>query len=120
MSYNIYLYHPDVRSKAAAGQELDKIENPTIPEETRQRFTERLLKYDYELEADNPNGKEYIHKNRELPIQVVVFRTEIAFSIPYWADAENVVFEVLMTAHELADGGDLAVYDPQTGEWSEP
>jgi hypothetical protein len=119
MSYNIYLYHPDVKSKAASVEDLDEIDFPTIPDDTRQRFVQRLLKYNYELETDNPNGKEFIHKNRKWSIQVVVFRTEIAFSVPYWDDAENAVFEALQTAHELADGGDLVVYDPQTEEWSE-
>lgn len=119
MSYNIYLYHADVKSKAASVDELEEIDMPTIPEDTRQRFVERLLKYDYELETDNPIGKEYIHKNRKWSIQVVVFKTEIAFSVPYWDDAENAVFEALQTAHELADGGDLVVFDPQTEEWSE-
>jgi hypothetical protein len=48
-----------------------------------------------------------------------VFRTEIAFSVPYWDDAENAIFEALQTARELADIGDIVVYDPQTGGWSE-
>jgi hypothetical protein len=74
------------------------------------------LKYDYELESKNPNCTEYIHKNRKWSIQVAVFSTEIAFSVPYWDDAENAIFEALQTAHELADNGDIVVYDPQSGE----
>ena len=119
MSYNIYLYHPDVKFKAASVDELDEIDMPTIPEDTRQQFVERLLKCDYELETDNPISKQYVHKNRKWSIQVVVFNTEIAFSVPYWDDAENAVFKALQTAHELADGGNLVVFDPQTEEWSE-
>jgi hypothetical protein len=119
MSYNVYLYHPDVKAAASAGAEIDEIDLPAIPEDVRQRFVERLLKYDYELETKNPNCTEYIHKNRKWSIQVAVFRTEIAFSVPYWNDAENAIFEALQTAHELCDTGEMVVFDPQTGDWSE-
>jgi len=119
MSYNIYLYRPEVKAAALAGAELDEFEHPVIPDEVRQGFIDRLLKYDYELESTTPRRAEYIHKNRAWSIQVVVYSSEIAFSIPYWDDAENAIFEALQTAHELADTGDLVVYDPQTGEWSE-
>ena len=119
MSYNVYLYHPDVKTAAATGAEIDEIDVPIIPEEVRQRFVDRLLRHDYELETTNPNCTEYIHKNRKWSIQVAVFRTEIAFSVPYWDDAENAIFEALQTAHELAHNGDIVVYDPQTEEWSE-
>jgi hypothetical protein len=93
MSYNVYIYHPDVKAAASAGAEIDEIDLPAIPDDVRQRFVERLLKYDYELETKNPNCTEYIHKNRNWSIQVAVFRTEIAFSVPYWDDAENAIFE---------------------------
>lgn len=119
MSYHVYLYHPDVKSSAATGAELDSFTHPEIPEEVRQRFVERLLKYDYVLEADNPNCREFIHTNQAWSVQVAVFSTEIAFSVPYWKDVKNAVFEALQTAHELSDTGELVVYDPQTGEWIE-
>lgn len=119
MSYNLYLYHPDVKAIAASGAEIDEIDVPLIPEDVRQRLIDRLLKYDYELGTANPNCTEYIHKNRRWSIQVAVFRTEIAFSVPYWDDAESAIFDALQTAHELADTGEIVVYDPQTGEWSE-
>ncbi len=119
MSYNIYLYHPDVKTQAAAGAELDGFPHPEIPDVVRQRFVDRLLKYDYKLESDRPQCREFIHTNKVWSIQVAVFPAEIAFSVPYWDDAENAIFEAMQTAHELADTGELAVYDPQTGEWSE-
>lgn len=119
MSYNVFLYHPDMKAAAADGAEIDEIDVPLIPEDVRQRFVDRLLKYDYELETTDPDCTEYIHKNRKWSIQITVFNTEIAFSVPYWDDAENAIFKALQTAHELADSGDIVVYDPQTGEWSE-
>lgn len=119
MSYSVYLYHPDVKVAAAGGADIDAIDVPPIPEDVRQRFVDRLLQYDYELETTNSTCAEYIHKNRKWSIQVAVFLTEIAFSVPYWDDAENAIFEALQAARELADIGDIVVYDPQTGEWSE-
>ncbi len=92
MSYNVYLYHPVVKAAASAGAEIDEIDLPAISEVVRQRFVERLLKYEYELESKNPNCTEYIHKNRKWSIQVAVFRTEIAFSVPYWDDAPRMRF----------------------------
>jgi len=119
MSYDIYLYRPEVKTASLGGAELDEFDHPVIPDDVQQRFADRLLKYDYELESTNANCTEYIHNNKKWSIQVAVFPTEIAFSVPYWDDAENAIFEALQTAHELADDDDLFVYDPQTGEWSE-
>lgn len=119
MSYDVYLYHPDVKTALQNGAELDEVDCPVIPNEVRQQFIERLLKYDFELESQNANCTEFIHKNKKWSIQVAVFSTEIAFTVPYWEDVENAVFEALQTAHELADTGQLAVYDPQTGEWND-
>lgn len=119
MSYDIYLYGPEVKTAFLSGAELDKIENPLIPDDVRQRFADRLLNYDYELQSKNPTCTEYVHKNKDWSIQVAVFQTEIVFSVPYWNDAENAIFEALQTAHELADHDDLFVFNPQTGEWSD-
>jgi hypothetical protein len=119
MSYNVYLYHPDVKAAAADGAEIDEIELPVIPDEVRQRFVERLLEYDYELETKDSNCAEYIHKNRKWSIQVAVFRTEIAFSIPYWEDGEHAIIDALQTTHELCDTGEMVVFDSQTGNWGE-
>ena len=52
-------------------------------------------------------------------IQVSVFKTEIAFSIPFWDDAENAIMEASMTACEIAYDVNLRVYDPQADTWIE-
>ena len=119
VSYDIYLYHPEVKSAALRGAELDGSDHPAIPDNVKNDFTHRLLKYDYKQESVSADCTEFVHNNDNWSIQVNVFRSEIAFSVPYWDDVENAVFEALRTAHELADNDDLVVYDPQTGEWSE-
>ena len=48
-----------------------------------------------------------------------VSHLKLLFSVPYWNDAENAIFEALQTAHELCDTGEMVVFDPQTGDWSE-
>ena len=117
MSYSILLYHPDVKALIKSGKDFEEIDTPVIPEPSRQKFAERLVRYDYRLDPDEPGDASYIHKNEKWGIQVTIFDSEIAFSVPYWNDAENAIFEEIPIAHELIDGGDVVVFDPQTGAW---
>jgi hypothetical protein len=118
MSYNIYLYPQEVRTASLAGVDFEEIDGPAISPDIIERFKERLLRFGYALESTNPGSTEYIHPNKKWSIQVSIHKTMIAFSIPYWKDAKNAIFEALMTASELADGVGLCMYDPQADEWN--
>lgn len=119
MSYGISLHPREIKLAHQAGAELDEFKHAPIPEAVREAFIERLLRRQYELESTNATCKTFVHRKKEWGLTVNVFKTEISFSVPYWGDAENAIFEAIMTAHELCDSGDLFVYDQQTGEWSE-
>lgn len=114
MSYDIYLY--DISAKNNTN--FDPENPPDIPASVLNTFKQRLLNHDYRVAHEESDHAEYEHTNAKWGIQVNVFPTEIAFSVPYWDDAEDAMFEALMTANELCDDQRLAVYDPQDGSWS--
>ncbi len=117
MSYNVSLYTSDVKDADLAGTDLEDLQDIPIPEDLRAQFKTKIEKFRYQIESNSASCTEYIHPNPKWGIQVVVFKSQIAFSIPYWDDSENAIMEALMTAHEIADDLGLCVYDPQTGEW---
>jgi hypothetical protein len=117
MSYNVSLYTNAVKVAVLAGSDLEDLQNIPIPDEILSQFKMRIEKFGYKIESTNATCNEYIHPNPKWAIQVVVFKTQIAFSIPYWDDSENAIMDALMTAHEIADDLGLSVYDPQTNGW---
>lgn len=117
MSYTVSLYTSDVKDAALAGTDLEDLQNIPIPADLLEKFKTRIEKFRYKIETNNASCAEYIHPNPKWGVHVVVFKTQIAFSIPYWDDSENAIMEALMTAHEIADDLGLCVYDPQTDEW---
>jgi hypothetical protein len=117
MSYAIYLYHPEVKDKASQGLDLDAFEHPALPESTVQRFLARLSKYGYRPEHQSPDCQDFVKNVGTCPVQVRVFKTEIAFSVPFSNDFQNGVFEALQTSAELCDADDLVTYNPQEGTW---
>ncbi len=119
MSYAISIYHPDVRTRAVSGVELDEIEHPRIPEAVRQSFITSITAYGYELETENKVSEAYVKGVGSCPIEITVFRNMISFNVPYWSDSEKAIFEALQDASEICHGHDLVIHNPQTGEWIE-
>lgn len=119
MSYAIHLYHPDVKAAVDRGEELDDITFPEIPEAIRQEFIRILKSYGYVLESESDQCIQYIHTNKEWGIEVCVFPTQIAFSVPFWDQAEDAIFEASMAAFEIAHDVNLLVFRPAEGEWDE-
>lgn len=117
MSYDIYIYDKSAKEIDISSEKFGGCDMPKIPPEKIEAFKNRLLKYEYTLSHEDEKHAEYEHKNRNWGIQVNIFKTEIAFTVPYWDDADNAIFEALLTASELCDNGDLLVYDPQNGDW---
>ncbi|MFY8071301.1 MAG: hypothetical protein ACOVNQ_06410 [Pirellula sp.] len=61
-----------------------------------------LFSLGYTIESENPNCTEFIHLNAAWALQVAVFKTEIAFFVPYWDDADNAIAEAKIHARLLA------------------
>jgi hypothetical protein len=118
MSYDIYIYHSTVKEKVGQGLAIDEFEPPFLLEEDVKRFLDRLPGYGYQLEFEDKEHKEFIKTVSDCPIQVHLYTTEIAFSIPYWKNCEEAIFEALQDASVLSDSGSMVIYDPQTGEWA--
>ncbi len=116
MSYSIYIFHASVKDKVDSGLELDAFEHQPIEPSEVLSFIDRLALYGYK--QDGQNTSEFVKKVDECPIQVTVFNSEIAFSIPYWEGSEDAIFEALQDASELADSDSIVMFDPQTEEWS--
>lgn len=118
MSYDVYIYHVEVAKKTQSGIALDAFEHTPIDVADMSRFLDRIAKYGYERD-NTAGGIEFTKEVAGCAIQVAVFPTEIAFSIPFWEDLQDALTEARMDAIELSDSETTAVYDPQNDDWIE-
>lgn len=119
MSYTIAIYHPSVRSLVESGQELDEFEHPPLDPSAVARFIDTLAQYGYGSEPSTAECRAFVKDVSGCPVQVHVFTTEIAFSVPTGRNSEDAVFEALQDASELVDAEHMSLFDPQTGEWTD-
>ena len=119
MSYDIYIYNALAKTLADKDPLVEPVAYPPIGIEDIKIFMQRLEKYGYRLEGEYGDHKEYLKSSEQCPIQVSIYATEIAFSVPCWENSDVAIFEALQDASELSDLETLACYDPQTGEWLE-
>jgi hypothetical protein len=119
MSYSVQIFHPQVRKQTEQGREIDEFDHPPLDPSAVEKFVNNLSKYEYSLEATTPQYREFVRHIDGCPIQVAVFTTEIAFSVPYWQNSENAIFEALQDASELIEPEHMALFNPQVGEWAE-
>jgi hypothetical protein len=117
VSYSVLIFDASVKAAAAAGQELDEFKHAPISSSDMERFLARLEKYGYELESENPRSREYVKHVAGCPIQLSVFPSEIAFSVPFWKGSESAIPEALQDASELSDSETTVLFNPQTNEW---
>lgn len=117
MSYTVSIFAAEVKQKQLQGLDLDEFEHPEFDPGLLGKFLERLLRYGYVLESANALSKEYVRQAGTCPIQVAVFKTQIAFSVPFWDGCEEAIAEAVQDASELAEPDVWAVYDPQTEDW---
>src|SRR5438105_1135581 len=103
MSYNIYIYNRTVFDQVKKGLELDGFKLEPISQPDMARFLKRLQGYHYEKRTETAICTEFLRDVSGCPIQVAVFRTEIAFSVPSWKNSEAAIIEALQDASELAD-----------------
>jgi hypothetical protein len=119
VSYGFQLYSPDVRNKTAQGLEMDEFTHPHLDKGAVERFVSKLIEYGYEPESTTPRCREFVKHVGRCPVQVAVFVSEIAFSIPYRPGSQEAIFEALQDASELIDGENMAMFNRQDGEWRE-
>jgi hypothetical protein len=113
MSYEIYIFHREVKQKVDEGLDIDEFEPPPIDASDVDRILGRLGPCGYELTFQRDDMKEYSKTVEGHPLQLSVFDTEIAFS----AGSSEAISQAIRDAHELAGSGDLVTFDPQTDEW---
>ena len=119
MSYSFQLYHPTVRERTRQGNELDTFEHPRLETAAVSEFVNGLAQYGYKLESSTANSRHFVKSVGGCPIQVGVYESEIAFSIPYWKNSEDAIFEALQDASELADFEHMAMFNPQDDVWAD-
>ncbi len=122
MSYDIFIYPPEVKKMMDQGRSLDDITLPVIPSSLIASFCQRIEQYyDYEVEHENNGCRTYKHKNDAWGVTVDVRSESIYFRIPYWSQFDSAIAEAYLTANELCDHGELLVFDPQVEDsWGEP
>jgi len=116
MSYDIGLYDKTFLKKAIDDDLGDYTVAPALSTTTLASIKDRLSSLGYAIESENPNCTEFIHQNAAWALQVAVFKTEIAFSVPYWDDADNAIAQAKIHARLLAQEFDLGLTDQQDGE----
>ena len=119
MSYDIYLFHPSVRQQVEQGRELDEFNHPPLDSSAVEKFINNLAAYGYRLESTTPECRSFIKNMDGCPIQVSVFTTEIAFTIPYWENSQDAIREALQDACDIPEPEAMVLFDPQTGEWTD-
>lgn len=119
MSYSVQIYHPQVREQAEHGLELDEFQHPPLDPSAVERFVSKLTNYGYSLEASTPACREFVKHINGCPVQVAIFTTEIAFSVPYWQNAQDAIFEALQDASEIIEPDHMVLFNPQDGEWTD-
>jgi hypothetical protein len=113
MSYDLQIYHREVKTQIETGLELDAFEHPKLETEDVEGFLVRLGKYGYTLESETSEVKTF----EKGSITVNVFETMIAFTVPYGLDDDS-IFDALQDSSELIDTGNLALFNPQEDEWT--
>lgn len=121
MSYTIAIYPVELMQYIQNGGDWDdeQAESITFTEGTLKRLLERLIRCDYKLTHERDGIQEYEKSFGNLPVQVSVSDTEVAFSCPYWEGFSDHVFDIRMDALELSDSEELAFHDPQEDEWNQ-
>ncbi len=119
MSYDIGIYHPEVRGRVEGGEDLDGFEHPQLDSAAASRFVESLAAYGYNAEPSAPDHRAFVKNVSGNEVLVHVFPTEIAFSVPYGKNSKDAIFEALQDASEILDSKHMCMFDPQTGEWAD-
>ena len=116
MSYDIGLYDKTFLRKAIDEDLGDYTVAPPLSLAVLASIKDRLLSLGYTIESDSVNCTEFIHPNDSWALQISVFQTEIAFSVPYWDDSENAIAQAKLHARLLAQEFNLGLTDQQDGE----
>jgi len=116
MSYDIALYDKIFLKRAIKEKLGDWTGSDPIPESTLHNIREALIKSGYTLEFEGDDYQEYEKKMSGCPVEVSVFKNEIAYTIPYWENAEEAVAAAIIEAKNLAKMNDLGYFDGQEDE----
>jgi hypothetical protein len=117
VSYNLQIFHRDVKTRVESGLELDAFEHPNLETADLEEFLGKIGAYGYTSEAETsgaetPDAQTFVKGS----ITLHVFETMIAFSVPYGTEREE-IFEALQDSSELVTGN-LALFNPQEDEWT--
>jgi hypothetical protein len=116
MSYDIGLYEKNFLKRATAEDLGDFTVAPQFSAAQIAAIKERVVALGYSVESDGAGCTEFIHPKASWGLQVSVFKTEVAFSVPYWKDAQAAIAQAKSDARRLAQEFDLGLSDPQDGE----
>jgi hypothetical protein len=116
MSYDILLCRPAFLKRALEENLGDWTDAEPISERSLLLIREWLLDKGYIVEHEREGCRELVHLNSKWGLQVSLFKAEVAFTIPYWDEADIAIDVARSDAKELAKFAGLGYYDPQTGD----
>ena len=116
MNYTISIYRDEVRT---ANPTLDFLEEdhriPAFSDTQRATLQRRLAHYKYTVVSLSDTLTEYERREGNWSTSAYLSNNTLTFSCH--AGNQDALFEVLMTASELCDGGDLCILNLQEGTW---
>ena len=98
MSYDLQIFHREVKTQVETGLELDAFEHPILETGDVKEFLVRLGKYGYTLETETHEVKTF----EKGSITVNMFETMIAFNVPYGLKDDS-IFNALQDSSELIE-----------------
>ena len=115
MSYSCHIYSCSEKANSNIGKKAESLQLNKIEASTLNEFQQRLKKYQYKLQRINGDSQHYEKEIASSVIEVIVTPNCISFSVAY--NNPDLIFKLLQDATELSDSEELALYNPQTGEW---
>lgn len=118
MSYDVSLFRKEL-AEQYPGPDFDFLEDensiPKFSDELFENLKQRLIRYKYQVENEEPNCITFNFKGGRHGITVRLFRNQVAFSCA--GLGSEGVFEINQTASEFTMLEALAKLDLQDGGW---
>lgn len=118
MSYDVSLFRKELAEKYP-GPDFDFLEDeasiPKFSDEQFEKIKQRLIRFKYQVESEEPNCITFNYKGGQHGITVRLYRNQVSFSCA--GLGSEGVFEISQTASEFTMLDELAKLDLQSDGW---
>ena len=116
----VRIYDRSIVERVAGDEEPISELATEISDRITQEFKQRLENSNYRLLRHKDEVDEYVYDGtKSWSLKVMIGTREICFTAPRTKSFNSsLIFEVLQTAAELCDHGELAIYSPRDKQWT--